>query len=82
MSDTRDTEALVTHIVTGLVDHPDDVSIERKETDNDITYEVTVHDDDIGKVIGRQGRVIRAIRVLARAAGMLDGKQVYVEVLG
>lgn len=82
MSPQQDTEALVTHIVEGLIDHPDSLKIERTETDKTLNFEITVHDEDIGKVIGRQGRIIRSIRVLARAAGMMDGKQVYVDVVG
>ena len=81
-AERADTEELIRHIVTGLVDHPDDISIERQDAGEDVTFEITVHDDDVGKVIGRQGRIIRAIRVLARASGVLDGKQVHVEVLG
>jgi predicted RNA-binding protein YlqC (UPF0109 family) len=75
-------EALVRHVVEGLVDNPEDISIERSEKGRNISLEITVHDDDIGKVIGRQGRIIRSLRVIARAAGVLDGKQVYVDVVG
>ena len=79
---TPDTEALVRKMVEGLVEHPEDVVIERGSDGSTTTYEITVHDDDTGKVIGRQGRIIRAIRVLARASGTLAGEQVYVDVVG
>jgi len=82
MSSSADTEALVRYVVTSLVDTPDTVSIEVKEADGTITFEVTLDPDDVGKVIGRQGRIIKAIRTLARAAGSTEGKQVEVEVLG
>ncbi len=82
MPDHPDTQVLVRHIVEGLVDNPEDVSVERTESGSDVTYEISVHEDDVGKVIGRQGRIIRAIRVLSRAAGVLHGEQVYVEILG
>ena len=82
MSDEKDAGALVAHIVNGLVDNPDDINIERVESGRNVTYEISVHEDDIGKVIGRQGRIIRAIRVLARASGVLGGEQVYVDVIG
>lgn len=82
MSNQPDTEALVAFIVDGLVDHPEDVAIQRTDKGRNISYEISVHPDDTGKIIGRQGRVIRSIRVLARAAGVLDGKQVYVDVVG
>jgi predicted RNA-binding protein YlqC (UPF0109 family) len=82
MSPERDSAALVEYIVRGLVDNPDDVSIEQSDKGRDISLEITVHDDDVGKVIGRQGRIIRAIRVIARATGILDDRQVYVDVIG
>jgi predicted RNA-binding protein YlqC (UPF0109 family) len=82
MAEEVDIQEMVRYIVTALVDNPDDVSIEERESDGQVSYEITVHDDDIGKIIGRQGRIIKAIRVLARAGGLMDGKQVYVDVLG
>jgi predicted RNA-binding protein YlqC (UPF0109 family) len=82
MAEHADTDQLVKFIVASLVDNPDDVQIERSQEGEDVTFEITVNPDDTGKVIGRQGRIIKAIRTIARAAGMLDGTQVYVEVLG
>ena len=82
MSQTADTEALVRYVVTSLVDTPDSVTIEVKEADDTLTFEITLDPEDVGKVIGRQGRIIKAIRTLARAAGSTAGKQVEVEVLG
>lgn len=82
MSRTADTEALVRFLVTSLVDNPDDVSIARKDTGSSTTYEVSLHPDDIGKVIGRQGRIIKAIRTVVRAAASVNGDQVDVDVLG
>jgi predicted RNA-binding protein YlqC (UPF0109 family) len=82
MASVADTEALVRYVVTSLVDLPDAVSIECKESDSSIAFEVTLDPSDVGKVIGRQGRIIKAIRTLARAAGSSDDKQVEVEILG
>jgi len=79
---SADTEGLVRYLVTSLVDDPDSVVIATTETDNAITFEVTLDSADVGKVIGRQGRIIKAIRTLARAAGGSDSRQVEVEVLG
>ncbi|MBI5231161.1 MAG: KH domain-containing protein [Coriobacteriales bacterium] len=79
---TADLDELVRYVFTSLVDSPDDVKIERSESDGRVSFEVTVAADDVGKVIGRQGRIIKAIRTLARAAGSLDGRDVDVEVLG
>jgi uncharacterized protein len=77
-----DADKLVRYLVTSLVDHPDEVGIEVKRTDSSVTYEVTLNTEDVGKVIGRQGRVIKAIRTLARAAGSTGEEHVDVEVIG
>lgn len=82
MTQQADVGKLVDFVVTSLVESPDDVRVERKESGSHLTFEVTVNEEDTGKVIGRQGRVIKAIRTLARAAGSVDGVQVDVEVLG
>lgn len=82
MSGTPDLDALVEYLVTSLVEHPEDVVVEKRGGEGATTYEVTVHADDTGKVIGRQGRVIKAIRVLVRAAAAVDGSDATVEVVG
>lgn len=79
---TADLDELVGFIFTSLVDSPDDVAVTRTEDGDSVRFEVTVAEGDVGKVIGRQGRIIKAIRTLARAAGSLDGREVDVEVLG
>ncbi|MBN1193089.1 MAG: KH domain-containing protein [Coriobacteriia bacterium] len=75
-------DALVNYVVTSLVEHPDDVQVTKREGTDVTTYEVSVHADDTGKVIGRQGRVIKAIRTLVRAAASVDGSDATVEVVG
>jgi len=82
MTRTADTDALIKQIVESLVDTPEDVAIERQDTDAKIFYQISVNPDDVGKVIGRQGRLIKAIRVVLRAAGSVNGEQVDVDVLG
>lgn len=82
MPGTPDVDALVKYLVTSLVEHPEDVSITKREGTGAATYEVSVNPDDTGKVIGRQGRVIKAIRVLVRAAASVDGSDATVEVVG
>lgn len=82
MSGTPDLDSLVNYLVTSLVEHPDDVRIDKREGTDLTTYEVSVHADDTGKIIGRQGRVIKAIRVLVRAAASVDGSDATVEVTG
>ena len=71
---------LIKTIVTSLVDHPDAVSIETKEDDNRITYILSVHKEDMGKVIGKQGRVAKAIRTVVYAAGSTQQKKIYLEI--
>lgn len=82
MTRDADVDALVMYVVTSLVEHPDDVKIDKQETDALTTYEVTVHPDDVGKVIGRQGRVVKSLRVLVRAAASMNGSDATVEVVG
>ncbi len=82
MTDKADIDKLVRYLVTSLVDNPDAVEIEVKHEGDTTTYEVTLDAEDVGKVIGRQGRVIKAIRTLVRAAGSASGEHVEVEVLG
>jgi predicted RNA-binding protein YlqC (UPF0109 family) len=68
-------------IVKELVDNPDDVRIEEVEDDQGVVLELSVHSDDVGKVIGKRGRTAKALRALVRAAGALDDEDVTVEIL-
>ncbi|MDR1421897.1 MAG: KH domain-containing protein [Coriobacteriales bacterium] len=74
--------ALVNEIVTSLVDEPEQVQVGGVEEAEALLIEIKVAPDDVGKVIGRQGRIIKAIRTLARAASSYaDGMPVDVEVI-
>ncbi len=77
-----DTEGLVRYLVGSLVDVPEAMNIAVSETDDTVTFEITLDPSDVGKVIGRGGRIIKAIRTLARAAGSTEGRHVEVEVIG
>ena len=77
-----DVTQLVTYVVTSLTEYPDDVKIVVTESGDAVRYEVTVNPEDVGKVIGRQGRIIKAIRTVARAAGVVDERHVDVEIIG
>jgi predicted RNA-binding protein YlqC (UPF0109 family) len=77
-----DTATLVDYLVRALVDDPDAVQIVHTSTDAGDHFEVTVAPDDVGKVIGRSGRIIKALRTVVRAAGSVGGRRVDVEVLG
>ena len=73
------TVELVEHLVRSLVDNQDAVKIVSSTSGNELLIEVSVADEETGKVIGRQGRIIKAIRTLARASADYS---VEVEVLG
>ena len=72
---------LLTYLIQNLVDHPDEVSVTERETASGMVFEVRVADGDMGKVIGRQGRIIKEVRVLMKAVAQRKGKKVTVEVL-
>lgn len=57
-------ETLISTIVEPLVDHPEDFSIEQVETDEFMEYHLHLHPEDVGRVIGKKGRVARAIRTI------------------
>jgi predicted RNA-binding protein YlqC (UPF0109 family) len=72
---------LVEVLVKNLVDSPDQVQVDEIETDRSIVLEVRVAPGDMGKVIGKQGRVAKAIRTVVKAAAAGTGKRVNVEFL-
>lgn len=74
------TELLET-LVKALVENPDAVEIEEIEEDGDLIYEIKVAEDDLGRVIGRRGRVANAIRTVAKAAAVRLDRRVVVEIL-
>jgi len=80
-SDT-DTEGLLRFLVTSLVENPESVQITVREDGSMTVYEISLAPDDVGKIIGRKGRIIKAIRTVVRAAGGAGGDHVDVEVLG
>ena len=79
---TEDIVGLVESVVRPLIDFPDDLEISASDAeDGSILVEMRVNEEDDGKVIGRHGRVIEAIRTLARAAASRTGAHVEVELL-
>lgn len=64
-----------------LVDHPDDVRVETVEEDRQTVLNLHVHDEDLGKVIGKHGRTAKALRTLIKAAGSLEDRNVTVEIV-
>jgi uncharacterized protein len=74
-------ENVLEFVAKQLVDHPDDVRIEAEEDDREVVLNLHVHDEDLGKVIGKRGRTAKAIRTLVKAAGSLDDENITVEIV-
>ena len=72
---------LVAMIARALVDHPDDVKVETVDGPQATIVELRVHREDLGKVIGRQGRTAKAMRTLLGASGMKLHKRFTLEIL-
>ncbi|HOC41775.1 MAG TPA: KH domain-containing protein [Thermoanaerobaculales bacterium] len=72
---------LLEEIAKALVDHPEDVRVTEVEGEQTTVLELRVRNEDLGKVIGRQGRTARAIRTLLAAAGMKVQKRFVLEIL-
>ena len=72
---------LLTYIVQNLVDDPAQVSVTERKADGETVFEVRVADGDMGKVIGRQGRIVKQIRILMRAVAQRKGKKISVDIL-
>jgi uncharacterized protein len=72
---------LLTYLARQLVDEPDAVSVEEVEREGAIILMLTVAKDDIGKVIGRQGRLARALRAIVRASGAHSHRRVLLEIV-
>lgn len=74
-------KALIKTIVTPLVDNPEDISITEKEEDTKIVYHLTVNENDVGKVIGKNGRVAKSIRTVVYAAKTDANKRIYLDIM-
>ena len=67
-------------LVTAVVENPDDVRIQESEEDGAIVLELSVHDEDYGRVIGREGRTAQALRTVVKAAAP-DGRKVFIDIV-
>jgi predicted RNA-binding protein YlqC (UPF0109 family) len=74
-------QELIEFVAKSLVDHPDEVQIHSRERDQQTILELEVAPDDLGKVIGRQGRTARAIRILLNAAGQKSRRRYGLDIL-
>ena len=75
-------QEIVEYLAKGLVDKPDEVRVERVERDGAVVLELHVAPDDVGKVIGRQGRIARALRTIVRASGARSNERALLEIVG
>ena len=72
---------LLLYIARSLVDHPDQVTVTEVENGDELTLERRVAPEDMGKVIGKQGRIAKAIRTVVKAAGIHEDKKIIVEIV-
>ena len=72
---------LLEYLARKLVDEPDAVRVERVDEDDTVVLRLHVAQDDLGKVIGRQGRIARALRTIVRAGGTRDRRRVQLEIV-
>ena len=72
---------LLLYIARNLVDDPDSVTVTEKEYENETVLELRVAEGDMGKVIGRQGRIAKEIRVLVKSLAARNGKKVSVDIV-
>lgn len=76
-----DLQELLRSIASGLVEKPDEISVRSEETDHGVvTYHLHVAEEDMGRVIGKQGRIAKAIRVVMRAAATREDQKIMVEI--
>ena len=81
MEDTAGMKELLTYIAQNLVDHPDAVSVTEHKGESETVLELRVAPEDMGKVIGRQGRIAKEIRTLMRSVAQRQGTKVSVEIV-
>lgn len=72
---------LILTIAKSLVDHPDQVKVDTVENDHTLVYKLSVHQDDVGKIIGKQGRIAKALRTVVYAAASQEKKRITVEIM-
>jgi predicted RNA-binding protein YlqC (UPF0109 family) len=74
-------ETLVTHLIEPLVVHPEDLMVKIFSEDDDrLTLQVIVHKDDLGRVIGKNGRIANAIRTIAYASASREGRKITINI--
>lgn len=74
-------ELLIQSIVKPLVDFPEDILVEKREEKDKIVYHLTVNEEDIGKVIGKNGRIAKAIRTIVYSANSDEQKRIFLDIM-
>ncbi|MDY0408142.1 KH domain-containing protein [Virgibacillus soli] len=74
-------KALIESIVTPLVDYPEDIVVKETEEETKIVYHLTVNEQDVGKVIGKNGRIAKAVRTIVYAAKSDVRKRIYLDIM-
>lgn len=72
---------LLEYVVKSLVNNPDSVRIDENENDGEVVFEVRVAPEDMGRIIGKGGRIAKAVRSLMKAASFKENKRVNVEII-
>lgn len=72
---------LLEYIAKSLVDYPEEVSVTEIENEQSVTLELRVNENDMGKVIGKQGRIAKSLRAVMKAAAAKENKHVVVEIV-
>ncbi|PZD93301.1 hypothetical protein DNH61_21905 [Paenibacillus sambharensis] len=72
---------LILVIARALVDHPEDVRVDIREDDRGTVYSLSVHPEDVGKVIGKQGRIAKALRTVVTSAAVKDRRRIIVDIV-
>jgi predicted RNA-binding protein YlqC (UPF0109 family) len=72
---------LIIVIAKALVDHPEEVRVNVVEKDDRFEYRLAVHPDDVGKIIGKQGRIAKSLRTVVTSAAVKETKRVTVEIV-
>ena len=81
MANAADIPALMTHVVKALVDAPEEVEVEAFDEGDRIVLELVVGESDLGKVIGRQGRMAKSLRTILGAAALKTRKRYQLEIV-
>lgn len=68
-------------IVKALVDNPNEVKITEKDGENSLVIQIQVQSDDMGKIIGKQGRIAKALRTVVKAAAAKENKKVLIDII-